>query len=220
MNETTCHYSPRATLAAIGVKLRTLDLLAPIKERVRINQKTIKHSPLEKLEDALMTILARAHGLCEINTRLRSDPALQRTFGRKACADQSVVQATFNACTSQNAAQLMQALDAIFQQQSLAVGHDFRSAMLVLDIDLTGLPCGKKCEYAAKGYQGEEGIRWGRQLGRVIAAQYEEIVIDRLYPGNLHLTQALRPLVEDLEKTLALASRAMEYAEEPHQPAA
>jgi len=76
--------------------------------------------------------------------------------------------------------------------------------MLMLDLDLTGLPCGKKCESATKGDQGEEGIRWGRQLGRVIAAQYEEVVIDRLYPGNLHLTQALRPLVEDLEQTLAL----------------
>jgi len=117
MNEKTCHYSPRATLAAIGVKLRTLDLLAPIKERVRINQETIKHSPLEKLEDALMTILAGAHGLCEINTRLRSDPALQRAFGRKACAAQSVVQATLNACIPPNVAQLMQALGIIFQQQ-------------------------------------------------------------------------------------------------------
>ena len=38
----------------------------------------------------------------------------------------------------------------------------------------------------------------------MIAAPYEEVVIDRLYPGNLHLTQVLRQLVEDLEKTLAL----------------
>jgi len=104
MNEKTCRYSPRATLAAAGVKLRTLDLLAPIKERVCLNQKQVKYAPWEKLEDALITILAGAHGLCEINTRLRADPALQRAFGRKACADQSVVQATLNACTPQNVA--------------------------------------------------------------------------------------------------------------------
>lgn len=41
-------------------------------------------------------------------------------------------------------------------------------------------------------------------MGRVLAAQYEEIVIDRLYPGNLHLTKTLRPLVTDLEEALAL----------------
>jgi hypothetical protein len=54
---------------------------------------------------------------------------------------------------------MMQALDIIFQQHSLAFRHDFRALMLLLDIDLTGMPCGKKCEYAAKGYQGEVGIR-------------------------------------------------------------
>jgi len=115
-----------------------------------------------------------------------------------------VVQATLNACTPTNVAQMMQALDLIFQQHSLAFRHTFRALMLLLDLDLTGMPCGKKSEYATKGYQGEVGIRWGRQMGRVIAALYEEIVIDRLYPGNLHLTQAMRPLIEDLERTLTL----------------
>ncbi|HET9530988.1 MAG TPA: hypothetical protein VFQ92_11590 [Blastocatellia bacterium] len=98
----------------------------------------------------------------------------------------------------------MQAFNVIFQQHSLTSRHDFHSAMLLLDIDLTGLPCGKKCEYATKGYQGEAGIRWGRQMGRVIATPYEEVMIDRLYPGNLHLTKIIRPLVEDMEKTLSL----------------
>jgi hypothetical protein len=41
-------------------------------------------------------------------------------------------------------------------------------------------------------------------MGRVIATPYEEIVIDRLNPGNLHLTKILRPLVEDMEQTLGL----------------
>lgn len=47
------HFTPRATLAAIGVKLRSLDLLAPVKEKVKIGQKTVKHEPLDKLLDAL-----------------------------------------------------------------------------------------------------------------------------------------------------------------------
>jgi len=124
---TAARFSPRACLAAIGAKLRALDLLAPVREKLRIHQQTVKHAPLEKIEDALIAILAGAHGLSEINTRLRSDPALQRAFGRRACADQSVVQATLNACTSTNVAQLMQALDLIFQQQSLAFRHRFRT---------------------------------------------------------------------------------------------
>ena len=156
----TTHFTPRATLAAIGVKLRTLDLLAPLKERVKIGQKTIKHEPFDKVQDALITILASAHGLSEINTRLRSDPALQRAFGRVACADQSVVQATLNACTPTNVGEMMLGLDVIFERQSLTAQHDYRASMLLIDLDITGLPCGKQCEEATKGYQGEVGIRW------------------------------------------------------------
>jgi hypothetical protein len=49
MNGKRCRYSPRATLAVVGLKLRMVGLPAPIKERVKIAQKTIKHEPLDKL---------------------------------------------------------------------------------------------------------------------------------------------------------------------------
>jgi hypothetical protein len=204
MNGKNCDHSPRATLAAVGLKLQALQLLAPIRKKVKTAQKKIKHESLDKLQDALITILAGAHGLCEINTRLRADQALQRAFGREACADQSVVQATLNACTSTNVAQMMEAIDAIFQKHSLAARHDFKAALLLVDVDLTGMPCGKKAEGSTKGYQGKAGTGYGRQMGRAIAAQYEEVVIDRLYPGNLRLTQAIRPMIEDCERTLSL----------------
>ena len=67
-----------------------------------MHQKSIKHKPIEKLYDAFIAILAGAHGLSEINTRLRSDWALQRAFGRSSCAEQSVVQRTLDACTQEN----------------------------------------------------------------------------------------------------------------------
>src|SRR5215470_9056785 len=125
------HYSPRAILVAIGAKIRALKLLQPIEELVKIRQKTVKYSPVQKLMDGLITILAGAHGFSEINTRLRSDPALQRAFGRTGCAEQSVVQETLNACASTNVAQMMLAMDTITQRHSLAFSHDFSSAMLL-----------------------------------------------------------------------------------------
>src|SRR5918998_3467756 len=84
----TRHFSARASLAALGLKLRSLDLFAPIRETVTIPQKTVKHRPPQKLYDAFITLLAGAQGLVEINTRLRSDPTLQRAFGRTSCAEQ------------------------------------------------------------------------------------------------------------------------------------
>src|ERR671929_1736019 len=98
--------TPQASLAAIGLKVHQLDLFRPIREQVHIKQKTVRYTPTDKLYDAFIALLAGAHGLVEVNTRLRSDPALQRAFGRTACADQSTIQATLNAGTAENVAQL------------------------------------------------------------------------------------------------------------------
>ena len=81
MNEsitlTTTHFSPTASLAAIGVKVSQLDLFGPIRNQVQIQQKTVKHTQASKLYDAWISLLAGAHGLVEINTRLRTDPGLR-----------------------------------------------------------------------------------------------------------------------------------------------
>ncbi len=73
----THHFTGCASLAAIGVKLSQLNLFGPIRTNVQIKQKTIKHTPVDKLYDAFISLLAGAHGLVEINTRLRADPALR-----------------------------------------------------------------------------------------------------------------------------------------------
>ncbi len=66
-----------ASLAAVGVKIRELDLFGPVRKTVQIAQKTVKHTPSDKLYDAFISLLAGAHGLVEINSLLRDDPALQ-----------------------------------------------------------------------------------------------------------------------------------------------
>src|SRR5215216_1908885 len=195
-------YTPRATLCALGVKVRSLKLFDTIAEHVRVRQKAIRHTPLEKLQDAFIAILAGAHGLCEVNTRVRSDAAVQRAFGRSSCAEQSVVQETLDRCSGENVRQMEEAVDAIFRAHSRAYRHDHRRGLLLLDVDLTGLPCGKSAEEARKGYLSGYGIRRGRQMGRVMASAYDEVVADRVYPGNLQLHDTLPHLVEALERTL------------------
>ena len=197
-------YTPRATLCAIGLKIRSLKLFDTIAEHVHLRQKTIKHTPLDKLQDAFIAILSGAHGLVEVNTRVRSDSALQRAFGRSCCAEQSVVQETLSACTAQNVLEMEAAVDAIFRRYSETYRHDYKRALLLLDVDLTGLPCGKRCEQALKGYFSQPRARYGRQMGRVVAAQHEEVVLDRVYPGNVQLSTTLPHLIEALEKTLEL----------------
>jgi hypothetical protein len=186
------------------VKLRQLDLFGPIRAQVQIKQKTIKHTPIDKLTDAFISLLAGAHGLVEINTRLRADPGLQQAFGRAACAEQSVVQETLDACTPENVEQLRQALDEIYRSHSQGFRHDYQASFQLLDVDLTGMPCGPKAAFATKGYFAGLYHRRGRQLGRVLATRYEEVVVDQLFAGNVQLIKALQPLVEAAEATLQL----------------
>jgi hypothetical protein len=187
------------------MKVRTLDLLAPIRQLVHIPQKTVKDSPFEKVYDAFISILAGAAGLVEVNTRLRSDRALQLAFGRSRCAEQSVVQETLSACTADTVKQMEQAVDQIFQCHSQGYRHDYHQQYQMLDVDLSGLPCGKKAALATKGYFAGARNRRGRQLGRVLASRYGEVVVDRLFEGRTKLAAAFQPLVEAAEQTLTLS---------------
>src|SRR6266581_6815306 len=211
MNEsttkTTRHFTGCASLAAIGVKLRQLGVFDPIRKTVRIAQKTVKHTPTDKLYDGLIAMLAGAHGLVEINTRLRSDPALQAAFGRSGCAEQSVVQETLDACTAENVRQMEQALESIYHQHSQAYQHNYRKDWQVLDVDMSGMPCGKQAAFASKGYFAKQRNRRGRQLGRVLATRYGEVVVDRLFDGKTQLSKALQPLIQAAEQTLELDER-------------
>ncbi len=197
-------FTPRASLAALGCYMQQIDLLAPIRDQVRIAQKTITHTPLDKLSDAFITILAGAQGLVEANSRLRTDPVLQQAFGRTACAEQSTIQATLNACTAANVQQLTSALTAIYRQHSQGYRHNYQRQFQLLDADMTGLPCGPKAALATKGYFPKQRNRRGRQLGRMLASRYGEVVVDQLYGGTTQLTRALRPLIEAAEQVLEL----------------
>ncbi len=205
MNEsTTNHFTGCASLAAVGVKLRQLDVFGPIRKSVHIAQKAVKHTPMEKVYDAFISLLAGAHGLVEINTRLRADPGLQAAFGRQQCAEQSVVQQTLDACSAENVRQMEQALDTIYRQHSQGFGHDYDQQYQVLDVDMSGMPCGPKAAFASKGYFAKQRNRRGRQLGRVLATRYEEVVVDRLFDGTTQLSKALQPLMQAAEQTLEL----------------
>ncbi len=208
MNESTRlatkTFTGSASLAAIGIKLAELKLFEPIAQGVQIAQKTIKDRPGDKLYDAFISILAGAHGLVEINTRLRADVGLQRAFGRSRCAEQSVVQDTLNACTAENVKQMEQSIDSIYRQHSQGYQHDYQASFQVLDVDMSGLPCGPKAAFATKGYFAKQRNRRGRQLGRVLATRSREIVVDHLFDGKTQLTRALQPLILAAEETLQL----------------
>jgi len=198
------HSTPHASLVALGLKVQHLDLFRPIREQVHIRQKTVRYTPTDKLYDAWIAILAGAHGLVEVNTGLRSDAALQAAFGRTACAEQSVIQQTLDACDATTVEEMEHALTTIYQQHSQGFRHDYTQHWQIVDVDMTGLPCGPKAAFATKRYFAKQRNRRGRQLGRVLATRYHEVVVEQLVPGTEQLATALAPLVDAAEQVLAL----------------
>ncbi len=89
-------------------------------------------------------------------------------------------------------------LDLIYRQHSRGYQHDYEAGFQLLDVDMSGLPCGPKAAFAGQYH------RRGRQLGRRLSTQYEEVVVDRLFAGNVQLIKARPPLVEAAERTLQL----------------
>lgn len=197
-------FSAHASLAIIGLWMKEHGIWQEVEKHVTIKQKTIKHKPHEKLKDAFLNILAGGQGIVEVNQRVRTDQALQRAFGRSACAEQSVISETLNACTETNAQQIEEVVRRVYQQFSQGYRHDYEAAPLLLDVDLTGLLAGRQAEGASKGYfSGAKNAR-GRQLGRVIASQYDEITCEQLYDGKVQLEKCLIGLVERAENVLDL----------------
>jgi hypothetical protein len=197
-------FTARATLVAIGAKVRAKKIFEPVSKTVHIAQKTVIHTPVEKLLDAYINILAGGHGMVEINKRVRPDRAVQAAFGRKGCAEQSVVQDTLDACTAENVKQMQQAMQVIYRQHSRGYRHDYGQQWQLVDADLTGRPCGKKAALAQKRYFAKQRNRRGRQVGYVVATLYDEIVVERVYEGKQQLSLALPGLIEAAEQTLNL----------------
>jgi hypothetical protein len=198
------YISAQASLAVIGIWFRQQGIWSMIEANVRIKQKVRKYRANEKLLDCFINILAGGHGLYESNLRVRPDVAVQQAFGRTGCAEQSTISDTLNACQPKDIEALRQAVTAILRQHGCSYRHNYAAAWQLLDVDMTGMPAGRQGEGVTKGYFAGEKNRRGRQLGRVLATWYDEIIVDHLYDGKRQLDRSLPELVASVEHVLAL----------------
>lgn len=80
-------FSAHASLALIAEWTKSNCIWEELSAQVHIRQKTIKHSPCEKLKDLLINLWAGGERVSSINNLLRTDEGLQRLFGRNAQCD-------------------------------------------------------------------------------------------------------------------------------------
>ena len=140
-------YAPLAVLAA---KYRSSQRLKPLQE-VSIGTKKVNYSGQDKLEQLLLSILAGCEYVSEVNTKLKTEEALAQAWGWQHFADQSSLSRCLDGLTQMNLDELAQSSHEIWRERSQVLGYDGRGYLL-LDLDLSGLPCSKRSEGSRKGF--------------------------------------------------------------------
>ena len=197
-------FSGHASLATVGLWLNEKQIWKQIEERVQIKQKVVRYKPSDKLKDLLINILAGGQGVADVNQRVRVDKSLQLAFGRDSCAEQSTISETLNASSRANVEEFAEALKQVYQAHGRGYRHEYEKKCQVLDIDLSAMLAGQQAEGATKGYFSGHENRRGRQLGRILASLYDEIVAEKLYPGTIQLEKNLPELIQMAENVLEL----------------
>jgi hypothetical protein len=138
-------------LAAFGYMLGRAGVLNPL-QAVTLPIKTLAHSPVEKLIEALVLILAGGRATSQADLLLRPNRGLARGWGQEQFAQQATLADTLDAFDQASIARLRTAFETILQTHSAALSHDYRRGDLWLDGDLTGLPASRRAEGSSKGY--------------------------------------------------------------------
>src|ERR671922_883908 len=202
MHKHTTRTTSRASLCALGEYLRRHCFFAPLPEQVTIPQKTVRHRPVEKVLDALLGILCGAKTISQSNITIRVDPAVQRAFGRKGCADQSTIARTLQACTAENVAQVERVSQYYLKRYGQTPHHRFAERLLWVDVDVTPLPIGAQAEGSERTWMGRNRSKTGRKVLRWTASAYREILHETLLRGKASVVPAFKTALGELETRL------------------
>lgn len=202
MRQSTTMTTGRASLCALGEYLRRRCFFAPLQEQVKIAQKAVKYRPIDKLLDGLLGILCGAKTIAQSHVTIKVDPAVQRAFGRKGCAEQSTIARTLHACTAENVAQLEHVSRHYLKRYGVAPRHPFHEERLWVDADVTPLPIGPKAEGSERAWMGRHRSKTGRKTLRITASAYREILHETLLRGKASAVPALKAALVELESHL------------------
>jgi len=140
-----------APLGVLGYCLTRSNFFSPIWSELDLGLKTVEHAPEAKLQDVLVSILAGCRAISEVNTRLRPDIALARSWGRERFAEQSMLARTLDSCGVEQVQQFQQGSQIWLRKEGQTFKHSFEQDWLYLDMDLSPLPCSKMAQGSTKG---------------------------------------------------------------------
>jgi hypothetical protein len=202
MAQDTMMSTSRASLCALGEYLKRHCVFAPLREQVQIPQKTVRYRPIDKVLDGLLGILCGARTISQSNVTIRTDPAVQRAFGRHGCAEQSTSARTLKACTAETVAPLERVSWYYRKRYGQTPHHRYAERLLWVDVDVTPLPIGAQAEGSERTWMGRNRSKTGRKTLRVTASDYREILHETLLRGKASAVPALKTALSTVETRL------------------
>ena len=152
-------------LVVLGYCLSQTKFLEPVWEPLQLTIRKRDYSPVDKLEDVVISILGGCRAISDINVRLRPEQVLAQAWGRDKFAEQLTYSRMLDALSSDQIEQLRQGSLDWLKGHSQLQAHDW-SKWLLLDIDATNLPASKKAEGSERGWvSGKKTATPGRCCG-------------------------------------------------------
>ncbi len=192
----------RASLGALGEYLRRRCFLAPLQEPVKSAQKVVKYRPIDTRLDGLWGRLCGAKTMAQSHVTIKVDPAVQRAFGRKGCAEPSTMARTLHACTAENVAQLERVSGDDLKRYGAPPHHPCHQELLWVDAAGTPLPIGAKAEGRERAWMGRHRSTTGRNTLRLTASSSREMLHETLWRGKASAVPPLKAALEELEAKL------------------
>lgn len=165
--------------------------------------KTVKRTPRSKLEDLLACLMTGVECLGQIDVAMRHDRGLTLALGRQSLADQSLLSQTLDAFEERSLNKLRANIVKLLWEESRALARIRRGRVTVLDLDMTDLPCSRRCEGARKGRTTARRGTPVRQLSIVYNHLYREPLDAFLHRGNVNTAAPLEQIVLSLERAYA-----------------
>jgi hypothetical protein len=148
-----------APLAALCVHYQQKQVLEPL-QRVQLLGKMREFSPISKLTQIFLSLLAGCETLSEVNPKLKPEMSLAWVWGWPRFADQSSLSRLLDQLTLKQLEQLRMATTQIWRKHCRTRQHDWR-AYLWLDYDLSALPCSLQAEASQKGFFSDKKMLLG-----------------------------------------------------------
>lgn len=200
------HISITGFLIPCGLYAQKIGLFEVFEKHLKIDMKKVRYSPIDKVIELFVSIIAGCPDNKTINNRLVPDRLSASAWNLEKFADQSQINILLHRVNKENLQQLEETYQEIFAAHSLAARYP-KNKILTVDLDMTGLavsPTSTTYEGAEFGHMDKKtGKSKGYQFSvAYIAQEVREVLGGVVDPGNVHCSTRLPQLIQLIERRI------------------